>query len=148
MNIRYYCEHEAFRKLFDSDPIKVLSKILASKEEYIYELFLNIYDKNHEAFPFQKKDFKVETSSKDQLEYVIITMPEAFMAPTLCHKIILAYCMNLDLYEYFTIEDGDDKIFGKYKVLCAWIEGSHVAFGNYDDKKDNLEEMIYNIAMV
>lgn len=147
MNIRYYCEHEAFRKMYDNDPIKVISKILADKEKYIYELFLKIYDEHHEAFPYQEKDFKVETSSKDQLEYVIITMPEAFIEPTLCHKIILAYSMNLDLYEYFTVEAGNDKIFGKYKVLCAWIEGAHVSFKNYDDSV-SLEDTIYNIAMV
>lgn len=147
MNIRYYCEHEAFRKMYDKDPIKVLSKILTEKENYIYELFLKIYDDHHEAFPYQKKDFKVDISSKDQLEYVIITMPEAFMEPTLCHKIILAYCMNLDLFEYFTVEDGNDKIFGKYQVLCAWIEGSHVAFGNYNEN-ESLEDSIYNIVMV
>ncbi len=147
MNIRYYCEHEAFRKIYDNDPIKVISKLLTEKEKYIYDLFLKIYDDKHEAFPYQQKDFKVEVSSKDQLEYIIITMPEAFIEPTLCHKIILAYCMNLDLYEYFTIEDGNDKLFGKYKVLCAWIEGSHVAFTNYNDN-DSLEDAIYNIAMI
>ncbi len=147
MNIRYYCEHEAFRKLYDNDPVKVISKLLTEKEKYIYNIFLKIYDDKHEAFPYQQKDFKVEVSSKDQLEYIIITMPEAFIEPTLCHKIILAYCMNLDLYEYFTVEAGNDKLFGKYKVLCAWIEGSHVAFTNYNDN-DSLEDAIYNIAMI
>ena len=147
MNIRYYCEHEAFRKMFDADPVKVISKILTQKEKYIYDVFLKIYDNQHEAFPYQQKDFKVDITSKDQLEYAIITLPEAFIEPTLCHKIILAYSMNLDLYGYFTVEAGNDKLFGKYKVLCAWIEGSHVAFGNYNDN-ESLEDAIYNIIMV
>lgn len=146
MDIRYYCEHVAFYKLFSHDPVKVISKILTEKEDFIYNYFLHEYDSHQEAFPYQKKDFKVEIKEYDQLEFAIITMPEAFIKPSLCHKIIITYSMNLDLYMYFTVEDGYDPLFGKYNILGAWIEGSHMTFGTLNEN-DKIEEKIYNIAM-
>ena len=149
MNIRYYCEHIAFRNLFNQDPMKIVTKILTEKEEYIYNLFLKIYDEKKQAFPYQKKDFKIEKAAKDQLEFLIINLPEQFMEPTLCHKIVLAYSFNLDLYQYFTVEDGNDALFGNYHVLCAWIEGNHVAFRNLEkEDEEDLPEKIYDIMMV
>ena len=66
MDIRYYCEHVAFYKLFSHDPVKVISKILTEKEDFIYNYFLHEYDSHQEAFPYQEKDFKVEIKEYDQ----------------------------------------------------------------------------------
>jgi len=149
MNIRYYCEHIALRDLFAKEPIKVISKLLTEREDYIYNLFLKVYECKHEAFPYLKKEFNVSVTSKEQLEFIIITLPETFIEPTLCHKIILAYSMQLDLYQYFTIEDGFDPLFGKYKVLCSWIENNHIVFKNLKDEElEELEKYIYDIVMV
>ena len=149
MNIRYYCEHIAFRDMFSNDPIKVISKLVTEKEEFIYDLFLKIYDQKNEAFPYQSKDCKVEIKSKDLFEYAIITLPESFMAPTLCYKIILAYSFQLDLFQYFTIEDANDEKYGEYKVLCGWIEKNHYVFMNFKDGEDeNIEDKIYDTIMV
>ena len=147
MNTRYYIEHIALYKQFAHDPIKVISKLLTEKEAYIYNFFLSVYDEKKEACPFLEKDFEVSTSEKDQLEYIIIKMPSYFIEPTLCHKIIIAYSMNLDLYEYFTIEDGLDPIFGKYLVLGSWNEGYHYTFGTINPG-DSIEDKIYDIALV
>ncbi len=147
--MRYYCEHVLLKKCFSKDPVKVISKLLTEKEDFIYNLFLNAYEKNHEAFPYMKKDFNVTVSQQDQLEFIRIKMPEAFIEPTLCHEVILAYSMQLDLYQYFTLEDGFDRLFGKYKVLCSWIEDTHINFINIkDEDEDNIEKKIYDIVMV
>ena len=149
MNIRYYCEHIAFRDLFSKDPIKIINKLLTEKEEYLFDLFVKIYDSKHEPFPYYKREFEITVSTKEQLEVIIITLPEAFIEPTLCHKIVLAYSIPLGLYQYFTVEDGFDPLFGKYKVLCSWIENNHIVFKNLKDEElDNLEQYIYDIVMV
>ena len=149
MNLRYACEHVVLRNAFSKDPIKVISKLFTEKENYIYDLFLNVYEKNHEAFPFMRRDFSVTTTQIDQLEFIRIKMPEAFIEPTLCHEIILAYSMQMDLYQYFTLEDGFDRLFGKYKILCSWIEDSHINFINIKDEDEiNIEKRIYDIVMV
>ena len=149
MNIRYYCEHVAFRDMYSNDPIKVISKLLTEKEDYIYNIFLKIYDEKEEAFPYQPKDFKVEIKKKDLFEFVVITLPVSFMAPTLCYKIILAYSFQLDLFQYFTIEDANDSKFGDYKVLCGWIEKNHYVFTDIkENEEENIEEKIYDTIMV
>ena len=149
MNLRYYCEHIALKDAFSKDPVKIISKLLTEKEDFIYNLFLNIYEKNHEAFPYMKKDFSISVTSEYQLEFIRIKMPEAFIEPTLCHEIILAYSMQLDLYQYFTLEDGFDRLFGKYKVLCSWIENTHINFINIrEEDEPNIEKKIYDIVMV
>ncbi len=149
MNIRYYCEHVYFKDLFTKDPIKVISKLVTEKEDYIYDLFLKIYESKHEAFPFLRKDFNVEISSYEQLEFIEISLPETFMEPTLCHKTILAYSMQLDLYQYFTLEDGYDPLFGKYMVLCSWIENTHINFCNIKEEEQcDLKKRMYDIVMV
>lgn len=150
MNLRYYCEHILLRDLFTKDPIKIITKLVTERESFVYDLFLKTYESKHQAFPFMHKDFEVHVSSHEQLEFVEIDLPETFMEPTLCHKIILAYSMQLDLYQYFTLEDGFDPLFGKYKVLCSWIENSHIAFCNIKDDEgiEELKKKMYDIVMV
>jgi hypothetical protein len=70
------------------------------------------------------------------------------MEPTLCHKIILAYSFNMDLYQYYTLEDGNDPLFGSYMQLCAWMEGVHANFGDFKGTEEELIQKIYQTVMM
>ena len=147
MKVRYYIEHVLFPKVYYKDPLKVITKLLTEKEEYIYNFYLAAYEHEHEACPFMKENFKVEVSQIDQVEYISITLPNFFIEPTMCHKIIIAYSMNMDLYQYYTLEDGNDPLFGNYLVLGSWMEGVHVNFGDVKEDEDVIQKINQTILM-
>lgn len=147
LKIRYYIEHILFPKVYYKDPLKVITKLLTEKEEYIYEFYLNAYEEAKEACPFMQEHFKVEVSQIDQIEFISITLPDFFIEPTMCHKIVLAYSMNMDLYQYYTLEDGNDPLFGNYIELCAWMEGVHVNFGDVKPEEDVIKKINQTILM-
>ena len=90
MNPRYYTEHILFPKVYYKDPIKIITKLVTEKEEYLYDFYLASYEGQKEACPFRIEDFKVNTYQIEQIEFIVMTLPDYFMEPTLCHKIILA----------------------------------------------------------
>ena len=148
MNPRYYTEHILFPKVYYKDPIKVITKLVTEKEEYLYNFYLASYEGQKEACPVRIEDFKVNTYQIEQIEFIVMTLPDYFMEPTLCHKIILAYSFNMDLYQYYTLEDGNDPLFGSYMQLCAWMEGVHANFGDFKGTEEELIQKIYQTVMM
>ena len=54
----------------------------------------------------------------------------------------------MDLYQYYTLEDGNDPLFGKYEQLCAWMEGVHMNFGDFKGTEEELIQKIYQTVLM
>ena len=130
MNTRYLFEQDLFPKLFDKDPVKVINKVLTEKNEYVIGLMKEVYDKKNEEMPYSARDLAIEIKSDQQIDFIIIDMPKFGIEIGNCHKIILVYSFMLDLFKYYTLEEGFNKENGEFKSISAWIENSHINFGD------------------
>ena len=149
MNTRYNIEHVLLRNLFSKDPVKVINKLLTEKNKYIYNLFLNEFKKNNEEIYFNQNDFIIKNDSIDQFEFIEITLPYKNIEINNCYMIIIAYSFNLDLYQYFVIEEGIDENKLKYKCLASWVEDNHFVYSDIKDEElDNISSKIYSTMMV
>lgn len=146
MNTRYLFEQDLFPKLFDKDPVKVINKVLTEKNNYIIELLNEVYKKKGETCPYNTKDISIEIKSEEQIDFIIINMPKLDIEIGNCHQIILVYSFMLDLFEYYTLEAGYNKANGEFKSISAWIENSHISFG--DLGKDDVIKRILNTLEV
>ncbi len=133
MNTRYLFEHDLFPKLFDKDPVRVTNKVLTEKTDYVFGMLKEVYDKKGEICPFSLTDLTITIKSEQSFDFIIIDMPKAEINPGNCHQIILVYSFLLDLFEYYTVEAGFNPKNGEFKSLAAWVENSHITFGDLDN---------------
>ena len=133
MNTRYLFEHDLFPKLFDKDPVRVINKVLTEKTDYVFGMLKEVYDKKGEICPFSLTDLTITIKSEQSFDFIIIDMPKAEINPGNCHQIILVYSFLLDLFEYYTVEAGFNPKNGEFKSLAAWVENSHITFGDLDN---------------
>lgn len=134
MNTRYLFEHDLLPKLFSKDPVKVINKVLTEKADYIFKMLKEVYDKKGEVCPFSLTDLTITIKSEQSFDFIIIDMPKADLNPGNCHQIIFVYSFLLDLFEYYTVEAGFNPKNGEFKSLAAWIENSHITFGDLDNE--------------
>jgi len=139
MKIRYLFEQDFFPKLFAKDPVKVINKVITEKGEYVFKLMRAYYMDKSEEFPYSLTSFSVDVKSKNGFDFINIEMPKTDIEIGNCHNIILVYSFNYDLFEYYTVEEGYNKN-GSFKSLSAWIENSHISFGDLD--KDDIIDRI------
>lgn len=133
MNTRYLFEHDVLPKLFSKDPVKVINKALIEKEDYIFKMLKQIYDTKKEVCPFSLTDIRIDIKSDQGFDFIIIDMPKNDIEPGNCHQIILVYSFLLDLFQYYTVEAGFNPRNGAFKSLAAWVENSHIFFGDLGD---------------
>ena len=133
MNTRYLFEHDVLPKLFSKDPVKVINKALTEKEDFIFKTLKKIYDNKNEVCPFQLMDISIEIKSDQGFDFIIIDMPKNDIEPGNCHQIIFVYSFLLDLFQYYTVEAGFNPKNGAFKSLAAWVENSHISFGDLGD---------------
>lgn len=136
MNTRYLFEQDLFPKLFDKDPVKVINKVLTEKNDYVIELMKEVYDKKKEEIPYSSRDISIDIKSEQQIDFIVINMPKSGIEIGNCYQIILVYSFMLDLFEYYTLEEGYNKENGEFKSISAWIENSHISFGDLGE--DNI----------
>jgi len=134
MNTRYLFEHDLLPKLFDKDPVKVINKALTEKTDYIFGMLKEVYDKKNEVCPFSLTDLTITIKSEQGFDFIIIDMPKSNLTAGNCHQIIFVYSFLLDLFEYYTVEEGFNPKNGSYKSLAAWIENAHISFGDLADE--------------
>ncbi len=146
MNTRYLFEHDVLPKLFSKDPVKVINKALTEKEDFIFKTLKKIYDNKNEVCPFQLMDISIEIKSDQGFDFIIIDMPKRDIEPGNCHQIILVYSFLLDLFQYYTVEAGFNPKNGAFKSLAAWVENSHISFGDLGD--DDVIQRILNTLQV
>lgn len=146
MNTRYIFEQDFFPKLFDKDPVKVINKVLTEKNDYVIQLMEEVYDKKKEEIPYSSRDLLIEIRSEQQIDFIIINMPKSGIEIGNCHKIILVYSFMLDLFEYYTLEEGYNTETGSFKSISAWIENSHISFGDLGE--DDIISRIINTLQV
>jgi hypothetical protein len=133
MNTRYLFEHDLLPKLFSKDPVRVINKTLTEKTDYIFGMLKQVYDKKNEVCPYSLTDIDIEIKSEESFDFIIINMPKRGIDAGNCHQIIFAYSFMLDLFQYYTVEAGYNPKNGEFKSLAAWIEDSHVSFGDLAD---------------
>ena len=146
MNTRYLFEHDVLPKLFSKDPVKVINKCLTEKTEYIFKLLKQVYDTKKEKCPFSLTDISISIKSDQGFDFIIIDMPKNEIEPGNCHQIIFVYSFLLDLFQYYTVEAGFNPKNGAFKSLAAWVENSHISFGDLGD--DDVIQRILNTLQV
>ena len=133
MNTRHLFEHDFLPKLFSKDPVRLINKTLTEKNDFIFGLLKEAYVKKGELCPYSLTDITITVKSEQGFDFIIIDMPKAHIESGNCHQIIFVYSFMLDLFEYYTVEAGYNQKNGEFKSLCAWIENSHIAFGDLNE---------------
>ena len=133
MNTRYLFEHDLLPKLFSKDPVKVINKTLTEKTDYIFSMLKQVYEKRNEVCPFSLTDLDITIKSEESFDFIVIDMPKKNIEAGNCHQIIFVYSFLLDLFEYYTVEAGYNPKNGEFKSLAAWVEDSHISFGDLAD---------------
>lgn len=146
MNTRYLFEHDLLPKLFAKDPVKVINKTLTEKADYIFGMLKQVYDKKNETCPYSLTDLTITIKSEQEFDFIIIDMPKRNIEPGNCHEIIFVYSFMLDLFQYYTVEAGYNPKNGEFKSLAAWVEDSHISFGDLGD--DDVIKRILNTLEV
>ncbi len=146
MNTRYLFEHDLLPKLYAKDPVKVINKTLTEKADYIFGMLKEVYTKKGEVCPYSLTDLTITVKSEQSFDFIIIDMPTKDINPGNCHQIIFVYSFLLDLFEYYTVEAGYNPKNGSFKSLAAWVENSHITFG--DLSNEDLISRILNTLQV
>ena len=130
MNTRHLFEQDFLPKLFQKDPVRLINKTLTEKADFIFGLLKEAYIKKGETCPYSLTDLTITVKSEQSFDFIIIDMPHTYMEPGNCHQIIFVYSFLVDLFEYYTVEEGYNPTNGEFKSLSAWMENTHVSFGD------------------
>lgn len=137
--IRFVIEHKILPSKVISDPIYVITSIIADKGNYINNFYNSIYAQNKLEPQYAPEDFAVSAPFKiSGANAVKIEMPSKNLFPSLCKRVYIAYNDHFSKYLYITIEAIADDAF----KMGAWIDGEHEEYGPIEGSE---EEMLAKI---
>jgi|GEM_PF-5678575 len=137
--IRFVIEHKILPSKIVSDPIYVITSLIADGGSYINNFYKGLYTQNKLEEQYTSEDFSVSVPFELGGASVIrLDMPEKNLFPSLCKRIYIAYNEHFTKHLYITVEALANN---EYK-MAAWIDGEHEEYGKIEG---NEEEMLKGI---
>lgn len=136
--IRFAVEHSILPSRIASEPIYMITSIIAEKGAFINNYYRNIYLQSKLQSPYSLEDFVVSAPYElSSARVVRIDMPEKNLKNTLCRRIYLVYNEGFTRQLYVTAEYFDEGL-----KMCITADGEH---SQVADISDNEEEILKQI---
>jgi hypothetical protein len=138
----YFFGHVVLREICDHNPLAFF-QVLASpgKDDFLENLWRITCNRCDEQGPawFSHRDIAIGTVMIDDYPVILVTMPRpkvmtevffvAVVLLTPMEQIVSGNIQGKPSFGYYTLELGTAPDASEYTMLCSWVEGKHVNFG-------------------
>ena len=142
--------HVVLREMCSHNPMaffQVLATPGTGKDDFLEQLWRITCERCDAKGPpsFSHKDVAADPARIDDYPVILVTMPrpevmtEAFYIAvvllTPIEQIVAGNIPEKPLFGYYTLELGIAPDESEYTMLCSWVDGSHINFGEGPDRK-------------
>ncbi len=136
--IRFAVEHTILPSRIDSEPIYMITSIIAERGAFINNYYRDIYTQNKQLSPYTLEDFVVSVPYVvSSAKVVRIDMPEKNLKNTLCKRIYIIFNESFTKHLFVSVEYFDEQL-----KMCITADGEHEQIS---DIADNEEELLKQI---
>lgn len=136
--IRFAVEHTILPSRIASEPIYMITSIIAERGAFINNYYRDIYAQNKQLSPYALEDFVVSVPYEVSSARVVrIDMPEKNLKNTLCKRIYIVFNESFTKHLFVSVEYFDEQL-----KMCITADGEHEQIS---DIADNEEELLKQI---